>query len=375
MKKIVILITKAGGGHLALAKALEQSLLSKGDNKYSITIYDPTPESFAKFYQSITSWPFSGVWSILWKITNNKVGIYIISTINFIIFGKKLIKDLRKLSPDIVISNSPMTIKELSTAKKKIKKNFLTCVHVADPFSAHSIWFSNKEIDLFLVPTENTKQMAIKENIPNEKIKKVGWLTKKQFLNYISVNNIREVHNIGNDDFLIFLGASSGQKHLFYKFINNFIKSGLHKSCKLIINTGLNPSYLSEITKLVKSYRDSIYIIPYTQRMELYLGASDLVVSKAGPNFLFENIHLQKPFLALGCIPGQEEGNLDFITSAKIGWYLDNPKDYIKLIKDIIKDRSILKMFSENMLIIAKDNRKTSKNIEKELSLILKDEI
>ena len=372
MKKVVILITNAGGGHLSLAKALEQALMSEKPNKYSVTIYDPTPKTFATFYPLLTSGKLSKLWATFWNITNNKIGINIISTVNFLIFGKKLTKFLKESNPDIVISNNPMTIKELCLAKKKSKGNFLTCVHVADPFSAHKIWYSSNQIDLFLVPTEQTEQQAIESNIQISKIKKVGWLTKKQFLNRKDTNDqIRTIHNIGNNDFLIFLGGSGGQENLSIKFIDRFIKAGLHKYCKLIINTGLNPSYIAKIATLTKDYKETITIVPYTQRMDLYLSASNLVVGKAGPNFIFENIHLNKPFIALGCIPGQEEGNLDFIKDEEIGWYLNNPKDYINLIKRLIKDPNNLQKFKANMIEISKEHAKTAENIERELSLIL----
>ena len=372
MKKVVILITNAGGGHLSLAKALEQALMSEKPNKYTVTIYDPTPKTFSTFYPLLTSGKLSKLWAIFWNITNNKTGINIISTFNFLVFGKDLTKFLKKSDPDIVISNSPMTIKELSMAKKKSNGNFLTCVHVADPFSAHKIWYSSNQIDLFLVPTEQTKQQAIESNIQISKIKKVGWLTKKQFLNRKDTNDqIRTVHNIENKDFLIFLGGSGGQENLSIKFIKNFIKAGLPKYCKLIVNTGLNSSYISKIVELTREYKETITILPYTQRMDLYLSASNLVVGKAGPNFIFENIHLHKPFIALGCIPGQEEGNLDFIKDSEIGWYLNNPKDYINLIKHLIKNQNELQKFTMNMVKISKEHAKTAENIERELSFIL----
>ena len=49
------------------------------------------------------------------------------------------------------------------------------------------------------------------------------------------------------------------------------------------------------------------------------LGASDIVFGKAGPNFLFDSVACQKPFVSMTHIGGQEDGNVELIKKKKLG--------------------------------------------------------
>lgn len=375
MKKVVILITKAGGGHLSLAQGLKSSLDNYYPTLYDIVIHDPSPSLFSNLYPYITSGKLSFIWKGLWHITNSGFGSNLVTIFNDLSFGKRLVKDLKLLKPDLVVTNSPITIKELKKAKKRSGLNFLTCIHVADPFTPHNTWFTYPDVDLMLVPTDKCSKIGVSKSIPKEKIKRVGWLTRDPFLRREighKVSNVRDLYSVSKNDFLIFLSGSGGQENLSLSFVKNYINSGLYLKSKLIINTGLSPTYLFKMSLLVRKYKIQISLVPFTGRMELYLQAANLVVGKAGPNFLFECIHANKPILALGCIPGQEAGNLDYIESQNIGWYINKPVEYIALIDRVINNPDILKKPASNMLRIAKKHQKTSQNIAREIFSLLK---
>ena len=97
------------------------------------------------------------------------------------------------------------------------------------------------------------------------------------------------------------------------------------------------------------------------------MSVSDLSVGKAGPNFVYESIFMEVPILATGCLPGQEDGNLDFILREDLGWVEKNLKKSIGLVEQIVKDRNLLKGKNKNVKKIKLLNANSGKNFVDEL--------
>ena len=109
---------------------------------------------------------------------------------------------------------------------------------------------------------------------------------------------------------------------------------------------------------MAKLRKDDVVIIKnmgWIDNMAEVLGASDIVFGKAGPNFLFDSVAGQKPFVSITHIGGQEDGNIDLIQKKKLGWvkeknnelvdflykYLDDPKYFEKKFKETIKKEAL----------------------------------
>ena len=106
-------------------------------------------------------------------------------------------------------------------------------------------------------------------------------------------------------------------------------------NCQVIVVCGMNKQLLGKLMKLAEERPKLFHLYPYVNNMRELLGASDVVVGKAGPNLLFESIFMEKPFLATGCLPGQEEGNLEFIKRENLGWVVEEPKEAVELLEEL----------------------------------------
>lgn len=100
-------------------------------------------------------------------------------------------------------------------------------------------------------------------------------------------------------------------------------------------------------------------VFGYVTNMEKLMAVADVVVGKAGPNFMFESIMLRKPIIATGCLPGQEDGNLDFIRRRNIGWVEEDPWRAVEILAEIILDKSVLRLKIGNLKKIQEENRKS----------------
>ena len=92
----------------------------------------------------------------------------------------------------------------------------------------------------------------------------------------------------------------------------------------------------------------------WIENMTEVLSGCDMVMGKAGPNFLFYVMAVKKPFVAMTHIGGQEDGNVELIRKKKLGWvkekngeistflmeYLKRPKYFENKYKEHIKKES-----------------------------------
>jgi Glycosyltransferase family 28 C-terminal domain len=60
----------------------------------------------------------------------------------------------------------------------------------------------------------------------------------------------------------------------------------------------------------------------FVDRMAEYMVAADVLISKAGPGTISEAAALSLPVMLTSFLPGQEEGNIDFVTDAGFGAYV-----------------------------------------------------
>jgi 1,2-diacylglycerol 3-beta-galactosyltransferase len=62
----------------------------------------------------------------------------------------------------------------------------------------------------------------------------------------------------------------------------------------------------------------------FVTRMAEYMVASDVLVSKAGPGTISEAAALSLPVLLTSFLPGQEEGNVDFVIDGGFGAFVSD---------------------------------------------------
>ena len=72
------------------------------------------------------------------------------------------------------------------------------------------------------------------------------------------------------------------------------------------------------------------------------MAAADVIIGKAGPNFIAEAVMLEKPFLATAFIPGQEAPNLIFLERYNLGWVCLDPAAQQELISRLASGPAVI---------------------------------
>ena len=84
----------------------------------------------------------------------------------------------------------------------------------------------------------------------------------------------------------------------------------------------------------------SVIGLGFVTKMAEYMVASDVLVSKAGPGTIAEAASLSLPVMLTSFLPGQEEGNVDFVVAGGFGTFISDSDPYgvAEEVADWLKD-------------------------------------
>jgi UDP-N-acetylglucosamine:LPS N-acetylglucosamine transferase len=87
---------------------------------------------------------------------------------------------------------------------------------------------------------------------------------------------------------------------------------------------GTNFSFDSAATETPPPGKVTVVGLGFVERMAEYMVAADILVSKAGPGTISEAAALSLPVMLTSFLPGQEEGNIDFVLKGGFGAYVND---------------------------------------------------
>jgi 1,2-diacylglycerol 3-beta-galactosyltransferase len=88
--------------------------------------------------------------------------------------------------------------------------------------------------------------------------------------------------------------------------------------------------------------RQRTRILGFARNMPQLMAAADVLVTKAGPSTICEAIACTLPIVLLGCVPGQEEGNVGYVRDHGIGLVAETPASLLRAVEECLRPESAL---------------------------------
>jgi UDP-N-acetylglucosamine:LPS N-acetylglucosamine transferase len=285
----------------------------------------------------------------------------------------KIKKEVETIKPDLVISSYFFHSHSLARWRKRENKLFKLWTIVADPWTITPISFV-KDADLNIVYDNVSLKEGQKWGLDKKNMMITGWWTRGEMYKNLDYVKSREKLGFMDDRPVIFVGGGSLGMNSLPKLLPTILT--LKQKVGFVINTGTDKmafNLVNQFVKVIKRFKRSELIqikhLGWIDNMAEVLGACDIVFGKAGPNFLFDVVACQKPFVAMTHIGGQEDGNIELIKKKKLGWvreknvelvkflyqYLDNPKHFEERFKKTIEKEALA---NKNSLEIVLDRAK-----------------
>lgn len=334
VKKVLILTISTGQGHNQAAESVSDSFKDKG---YEIVKHDFLKNNskflndiIVKGYELMAS-KFPKTYGAFYKLTDTRI---VNALLNFPFFfsRRKVSKLITEIKPDVIVATHALSTRIISELKKKGLN--IPYILIVTDFKAHYTYISNY-VDAYITGSEYTKKSLIERNIDAEKIYPLGIPINKKF--YTEITNASELKDKTYFNLLLMSGS------LGLNQISSVLKELLKNPNKLRITVvcGKNIKLKNTLTQYCHEnlfQNKKLHILGFTKDVSYLMDYCDVIISKPGGLTVTESIVKNIPLIIPFAIPGQENENIDFLTSERYSILVNNLADINDIINDLINN-------------------------------------
>ena len=367
---ILFLFSDTGGGHRSAAEAIIEAIHLEFPGKFETKMVDifrqyaPLPLNYAQdIYPHLSRYP--KMRKVGYEVRDGTRRIRAFYDVMWPYLRSAVHQLLKENPVDLIVSVHQLVNIPLLRSRLHLNKRFVTVV--TDLVSTHSAWY-HPGADLVIVPTIPAREKALKSGLPTEKVMVIGQPIAEKYTN--QTQNKIELRNRFDWDkdllTVLLVGGGEGMGNLerHAMAINN---SNL--PIQLIIVAGRNQPLKSKLENQKWNMPTKIYA--FVKEMPEFMQASDVLITKAGPGTISEAFISGLPLILYSKMPGQEDGNVGYVTNQGAGIWAPNPELLVESLQNWIKHPEELKTFASRSLQLAKPNasRDIAKALEKQLRI------
>lgn len=241
--------------------------------------------------------------------------------------------------PDVIVSVHPllnhMSLDLLNELGIRIP--FITVV--TDLESIHCAWI-DEHVTACVVPTKTAYHLALESGVPAKRVHLLGMPIDPKFAQPPAMSKAALRAHFGLDPdrpTVLLVGGGEGAKGL------GAATSAVGESdlgVQMIVVTGRNRTLKAHLEQASREYRAPARILGFVDNMPDLMRAADVIVTKAGPGTINEAMACGLPIVLTGAIPGQEEGNIDFVLDNDIGMLARTPDAVIDALRELLAPQS-----------------------------------
>lgn len=330
MKRILIMMTEAGGGHRVSAEALRDAFHERFPGGFQIEIVDMwakhtrvllrhLPRSY-HFWATEVPWIYESLYRLFEK---EEQLTWFWDSIYYWV-RKPVSQAFRQYNPDAIISVHPLMqevpLRILSYMGWSVP--FFTVV--TDLASIHPTWL-HPEVTLCFLPTEEARRQALEAGLREEQLRCYGLPIRPAFAQQsASKMELRRKLGLVEDlPAVLLMGGGEGMGPV--GRIARAVAVRLAKgeqgrpAGQMVVVCGRNRKLQEAL--LAHPWPIPTRILGFVQNMPEWMSACDCIITKAGPGTIAEALACGLPIILSGFIPGQEEGNVSYVLEHGVGVY------------------------------------------------------
>ncbi len=301
----------------------------------AVKLYGPTIRHNPKLYGRV------------FHLSNESSSVAAVKTVATPLIHNGLLQLITSVQPDVIVSIHAMLNHVTIEALRDLRLNIPFITVVTDLISVHYAWYA-PGADCYIVPTEYAKQLYLDRGLDAQRVRVIGMPIDPKFTHPTeSKEELRRKFGLAQDLPVVLLvggGEGSGGLQDAVRAI-----SRAHLPVQMLIITGRNKRLYAHLQRTRSSLHVPAKVFGFVQNMPELMRASDVIVTKAGPGTIAEALACDLPIILSGYVPGQEEGNVDFVLQNEVGTMAHDAIELVDALRLLINPGSLkMRLWQEN---------------------------
>jgi len=361
LKKVLLLSASAGAGHVRAAQAIEKAFAQFGtvDDVRHVDVLHYTNKVFRHLYSKayidlvnklpeVPGWMYDKL-DKPWKNERRRLALDKLNT-------RPLVKLLREYQPDVIICTHFLPAEIVAWLRAKERLISRQAIVVTD-FDVHAMWLVH-HYEQYFVAIDEARAYMEALGIPPEKIAVTGIPIDPVFAEKKDKQEMRVKHGLEVDRTTILLSAGGFGVGSVEPLIDAL--KPLKARAQVVAICGRNEDLRRRLVTAAARTKpiDNVLIKPigYTNEMDEYMTASDLVLGKPGGLTTSEAMSKGLAFVIVDPIPGQEERNSDHLLEEGMAIRCNNLPTLSYKLGNLLDDRQRLARMQANSKRLGRPN-------------------
>jgi 1,2-diacylglycerol 3-beta-galactosyltransferase len=334
--RILFLYSDTGGGHRSAAEAVLEALHRIYGDRIQTTMVDifkdyaPRPlNRMPEWYPIMVRVPQA--WGLGYRLSDGRYRSRLLTEPTWLYVRRNAQALVEQNPADLIVSFHPLANSPALRVLKGAHPPYVTVV--TDLVTGHTLWFDPR-VDLCIVPTELAYLRAIEAGMKPEQLQVIGLPVAERFCQPPGEKDALRQRLGWRSDLLIVLLMGGGEGMGPMEKIAYAVDAA-QLPIGLVIVTGRNAK-LEERLKAYK-WRTPTWIYGFVREMPEFMHAADILLTKAGPSTICEAFIAGLPMILYSRLPGQEDGNVHYVTSHGAGIWSPRAERVVVALKEWIE--------------------------------------
>jgi 1,2-diacylglycerol 3-beta-galactosyltransferase len=335
MTRIALLYGDTGGGHRSAAQSIDKGLhIVYGDAVQTelVNALNYAPSAFRPLTEGYPIWVNYArtLYALGFHASNKRRRVVALRNVLEPIGEKAAAEMLHDHPADVYVSCHPIFNHAVpfAIAAARMRSRY---VHVVtDLVSGHVLHYA-PEVDHCIVPTDEAREEAIRNFVRIDKISVAGQPVPPDFRARMGTRDaLRRQLGLQDDKLTVLLmGGGDGMGRLEVT-ARELALSGL--PIQMLVVCGRNRT-VRENLEFVNPRVPYMKIFGFVDNVPELMGASDVIITKAGPGTICEAFIAGLPIVLYDAVPGQEEGNVRYVVDKGAGAWCPTPAAVLKQLR------------------------------------------